>query len=35
VDAWRRQVLESLEPAEREHAAALLERLSEVMEAQL
>jgi DNA-binding MarR family transcriptional regulator len=35
VDAWRRQVLESLEPAEREQAAVLLERLSQVLEAQL
>jgi MarR family transcriptional regulator, organic hydroperoxide resistance regulator len=35
VDAWRRQVLESLEPSEREQAAALLERLSQVLEAQL
>ena len=35
VDAWRRQVLESLEPAEREQAARLLERLSQVLEAQL
>jgi MarR family transcriptional regulator, organic hydroperoxide resistance regulator len=35
VDAWRRQVLESLEPSEREQAAVLLERLSQVLEAQL
>jgi MarR family transcriptional regulator, organic hydroperoxide resistance regulator len=35
VVAWRRQVLESLEPDEREQAAVLLARLSEVMEAQL
>jgi MarR family transcriptional regulator, organic hydroperoxide resistance regulator len=35
VDAWRREVLESLEPEEREQAAALLERLSEVLEEQL
>jgi DNA-binding MarR family transcriptional regulator len=35
VDAWRREVLESLDPGDREHAAALLERLTEVLEAQL
>ena len=35
VDAWRRDVLESLEPDEREQAAVLLERLSQVLEAQL
>ena len=35
VDAWRRDVLESLEPEEREQAAVLLERLSQVLEAQL
>jgi MarR family transcriptional regulator, organic hydroperoxide resistance regulator len=35
VDAWRREVLESLEPEEREQAAALLERLSQVLEARL
>jgi DNA-binding MarR family transcriptional regulator len=35
VDAWRRQVLESLAPSEREQAAVLLERLSQVLEAQL
>jgi DNA-binding MarR family transcriptional regulator len=35
VDAWRRQVLESLAPSEREQAAMLLERLSQVLEAQL
>lgn len=35
VEGWRRQVLESLEPHEREPAAALLARLSEVLEQQL
>jgi DNA-binding MarR family transcriptional regulator len=35
VSAWRRRVYESLEPAEREQAAALLRRLSEVLEAQI
>jgi DNA-binding MarR family transcriptional regulator len=35
VSAWRRRVFEALEPAEREHAAALLARLSEVMEEQI
>jgi MarR family transcriptional regulator, organic hydroperoxide resistance regulator len=35
VDAWRRQVLESLEPEEREQAAILLERLSQVLAEQL
>jgi MarR family transcriptional regulator, organic hydroperoxide resistance regulator len=35
VDAWRRQLLESLEPQEREQAAVLLERLSQAMEEQL
>jgi DNA-binding MarR family transcriptional regulator len=35
VDAWRRQVLESLDPSEREQAAVILERLSQVLEAQL
>ena len=34
VSAWRRRVFESLEPAEREQAAALLTRLSQVMEEQ-
>ena len=34
VTAWRRRVFEALEPAEREQAAALLTRLSEVMEEQ-
>ena len=34
VTAWRRRVFEALEPAEREQAAALLIRLSEVMEEQ-
>jgi DNA-binding MarR family transcriptional regulator len=32
VSAWRRRVFEALEPAEREQAAALLTRLSRVME---
>ena len=35
VSAWRRRLFESLEPAERDQAAALLNRLSEAMEAQL
>ena len=35
ISAWRRRVFESLEPAEREQAAALLKRLSEVLEAQV
>jgi DNA-binding MarR family transcriptional regulator len=35
VQAWRRRVFESLEPAEREHAARLLTRLSQVLEEQL
>jgi DNA-binding MarR family transcriptional regulator len=35
VDAWRRNVLEGLDPDEREQAAVLLERLSQVLEAQL
>jgi MarR family transcriptional regulator, organic hydroperoxide resistance regulator len=35
VSAWRRRVFESLEPAEREQAAALLTRLSEVLEEQM
>jgi MarR family transcriptional regulator, organic hydroperoxide resistance regulator len=34
VNAWRRRIYEALEPAEREQAAALLTRLSEVMEEQ-
>jgi len=34
VNAWRRRVFEALEPHEREHAAALLTRLSQVMEEQ-
>ena len=34
VSAWRRRVFESLEPAEREQAAALLTRLSQAMEEQ-
>jgi DNA-binding MarR family transcriptional regulator len=35
VSAWRRRVFESLEPAEREQAAALLSRLSQVLEDQM
>jgi DNA-binding MarR family transcriptional regulator len=35
IEAWRRDVFESLDPEEREQAAALLGRLSEVLEAQL
>jgi DNA-binding MarR family transcriptional regulator len=35
IEAWRRQVFESLDPAEREQAAVLLARLSQVLEAQL
>lgn len=35
VESWRAQVFAELEPEEREHAATLLARLSEVMEAQL
>jgi DNA-binding MarR family transcriptional regulator len=35
VSAWRRRVFESLEPDEREQAAALLNRLSTVLEEQL
>jgi DNA-binding MarR family transcriptional regulator len=35
VSAWRRRVFESLEPAEREQAAALLNRLSQVLEEQM
>jgi DNA-binding MarR family transcriptional regulator len=35
IEAWRRQVFESLEPDEREPAARLLNRLSEIMEQQL
>ena len=35
VEGWRRSVFESLEPEEREQATALLNRLSEVLEAQL
>ena len=34
VNAWRRRVFEALEPQEREHAAALLTRLSQIMEEQ-
>ena len=35
VSAWRRRVFERLEPAEREQAAALLNRLSQVLEEQM
>ena len=35
VEGWRRSVFESLEPEEREQATALLNRLSQVLEAQL
>jgi DNA-binding MarR family transcriptional regulator len=35
ISAWRRGVFESLEPAEREQAAALLNRLSEALEEQM
>ena len=35
VSAWRRSVFDALEPAEREQAAVLLARLSEVMEEQI
>jgi DNA-binding MarR family transcriptional regulator len=35
VEAWRRRVFESLEPAEREQAAALLHRLTEVLEEEI
>jgi DNA-binding MarR family transcriptional regulator len=35
ITAFRRRVFESLEPAEREQAAALLNRLSEVLEEQM
>ena len=35
VSAWRRRVFESLEPEEREQAAALLARLSRVLEEQM
>jgi DNA-binding MarR family transcriptional regulator len=34
INAWRRRVFEALEPEEREQAAALLTRLSQVMEEQ-
>ena len=34
TNAWRRRVFEALEPDEREQAAALLTRLSQVMEEQ-
>ena len=34
IKAWRRRVFEALEPEEREQAAALLTRLSQVMEEQ-
>jgi DNA-binding MarR family transcriptional regulator len=35
VQAWRRRVFEALEPEEREHAAMLLARLSEILEEQI
>jgi DNA-binding MarR family transcriptional regulator len=35
VEAWRRDVYERLEPEEREHAVAALERLAAVLEEQL
>jgi DNA-binding MarR family transcriptional regulator len=35
VSAWRRRVFEALEPDEREQAAALLNRLSQVLEEQM
>jgi hypothetical protein len=35
IEAWRREVFEGLDPAERESAARLLGRLSQIMEAQL
>jgi DNA-binding MarR family transcriptional regulator len=35
VEAWRVRLLDSLEPAEREQAAVLLERLSQVLADQL
>ncbi len=35
ISDWRRRVFESLEPAEREQAAALLNRLSQVLEEQM
>jgi DNA-binding MarR family transcriptional regulator len=35
VQAWRRDVFETLDPSEREAAAGLLERLSRILEAQL
>jgi DNA-binding MarR family transcriptional regulator len=35
VEAFRRRVYESLDPAEREQAAALLARLAEVLEEEL
>ena len=35
VSAWRLRVFEALAPAEREQAAALLNRLSEVLEEQM
>jgi DNA-binding MarR family transcriptional regulator len=35
IEAWRRQVFESLDPEEREPAARLLHRLSGIMEQQL
>jgi DNA-binding MarR family transcriptional regulator len=35
VSAWRRRVFESLEPAEREQAAALLSRLTKALQEQM
>jgi DNA-binding MarR family transcriptional regulator len=35
IEAWRRQVFEALDPEEREPAARLLARLSQIMEQQL
>jgi MarR family transcriptional regulator, organic hydroperoxide resistance regulator len=35
ISAFRRRVFDSLEPAEREHAAALLNRLSDILEEQM
>ena len=34
ANAWRRRIFDALEPEERERAAALLTRLSQVMEEQ-
>ena len=35
ISAWRRRVFESLEPAERDQAAALLSRLTKALEEQM